>query len=129
MSRIKRLPPIVIDTVGGDGVAVGSGLTGIPDGMVRLVGIAVDYHGSAPGTTDVTIKCTLPVTKTVLTLTDNATDFPMSQVTEVEVDETGSGRATPATRYPLIMGNLTVDVAQCNALTTAVTISAIIEIL
>ncbi len=128
MSRIKRLDPIVVDTVGGAGVATGSGQIALPDGMTRLVGITIGYDGTAPASTDVTVKCTLPVEKTLLTLTDNATDFPMSQITEPEVDETGSDRAAPATKSPWVMGQLTVDVAQCNALTAAVTVLCVVEL-
>ena len=128
MSMFKRLSPIVVVTTGGDGVATGSGLAKIPDGITRLIGIAVDYGATAPGTTDVTIKCTLPMLKTLLTLTDNATDLALSQITEVELDGTGSGRASPATQYPLVMGLLTVDVAQCNALAVAVTVTAVVEL-
>ena len=129
MSRIKRLDAIAVTTTGGNDVATGSGSVEIPGGMARLVGLAIDYHGSAPAGTDVVVKCTLPVEKTVLTKSNNNTDVPLAQVTEVEVDNVGADRASPATRSPLVMGSLTVDVAQCDALTDAVTVFAVIEVL
>ena len=128
MGRLRRLEAVKVITTGGAGVATGSASVPIPSGIVRLVSLAVDYDGGAPATTDVTVKCSLPVEKTVLTLTNRNTDLPLAQVTEAEVDQVGVDRVTPATKPQLIMGRLIVDVAQCDALTDAVVVSAVVEI-
>ena len=96
---------------------------------MRLIALAVDYHASAPGTTDVTITCTQPVTKTLLALTDNNADMPLSQITELERATTGAERAEPCTRPQLVCGDLIVAVAQCNALTDAVVVTAVFEVI
>jgi hypothetical protein len=119
---------IPVDTVGGDGAAVGSARVGIPGGIAKLIGLAVAYDPAAPASTNVVVTCTLPVTKTLLTLAASATDLPLSQPTELEVDTVSANRAEPATKPQLISGELVVDVDSSDELAEAVVVTAVIEI-
>jgi hypothetical protein len=126
---LVRLETIKVTTAGvGPGVATGSGRAGVPGGIVRLIALAVDYDPTCPGTTDVVITCTLPVPKTLLTLTNNNADFPLAQITEVEKDTVGADRATPATKPQLVCGELVVNVAGCDVIADAVIVTALVEV-
>ena len=128
MSVLKQLGPIKVTTTGDAGEATGSASVGIPGGVCRLLALSVKYATGAPATTDVTVTCTLPLAKTLLTLTNRNTDLPLAQITEVEKDVNGADRASPATKPQLVAGVLTVNVAQCNALVDAVIVTAVVEV-
>lgn len=132
MGQIKRVQ-VVVNTTGGAGVATGDGRVAVPGGVARLVGLQVDYDGAAPATTDVTITAEIPsVVKTLLTLTNRNTDLPMSQVTEALVDDVGVdvvNTESPNLGLPICQGNLVVAVAQSDALTSAVTVDALFEVI
>jgi hypothetical protein len=123
---MKRLE-VKVTTAGEAGEAVGESSVGIP-AIARLIALSVAYDGDCPNTTDVTVKCSLPVEKTLLLLEDNDVDLPLSQVTECQVDDEGAPRAEPATCYPLVMGELTVEVAGCDAIEDAVTVLAFLQL-
>lgn len=91
--------------------------------MGVLSHVHVDYHASAPGTTDVTISEAGGLGRTLLTLTNRNTDgtfYPAVAQTD------GTGAAFSPASYGLfyIEGTpLKVDVAGCDALTDAVKVS------
>lgn len=103
-----------ITTIGADGSATGSASVPVPTPS-RLLGIAVNYSGSQPATTDVTVKCVDPtgLTKTLLTITDSNTDLPLSDVVNDPLDNAGAAE-TAAPVHPLVAGQVTVDVAGAN---------------
>lgn len=115
------LARVDVTTAGSAGSATGSGQTLPLHGVLGF--IQVDYHGSAPGTTDVTISEVGGAGRTILTLTNRNTDgifYPNVSFT----DSTGSAYATPAYGAFIVVGTtLQVSVAQCDALTDAVQVS------
>jgi hypothetical protein len=119
---------VKVTTTGGPGMAQGNASVGIPGPISRLLALGVDYHAACPATTCLFVYCSLPVDKKVLELVTRNVDFPLSQVTEVEVDPSGVARAAPATVYPLVGGMLTVTVMWCDALVDAVTVTAVVEV-
>ncbi len=108
---------IKITTTGSAGSASGSGHSATPLG--QLVALHLDYHASAPATTDVTVTAPgNPAALTVLTLSDNNTDgwyFPKTQ----DHDNTGSA-VTGSYSDPLLHLGVDISVAQADALTNAV---------
>jgi len=124
MSRRRfEVLKVPVTTTGADGSASGSANSEHPVNG-KLFGVFLDYHGSAPATTDVTITHTHAAAQTLLTLTDVNSDgwyFPRQQVH----GNTGTGLTYDGTRvvaepYPVV-GKVTVNVAQANALTACVT--------
>jgi hypothetical protein len=107
----------------------GDGHVALPGPINRLLALAVHYDAACPATTTVGVSCDVPVYKQLLGLINRNTDLPLSQVTEVEVDLSGTPRSSPATRYQLVGGMLWVSVSICsNDLTDAVTVTAIVEV-
>ena len=106
-----------VSTSGTAGSASGSGSAAVAVG--ELVAVHVNYHASAPATTDVTIKATgNPADQTALTLTNVNTDawyYPR----RVAEGNTGAALTTHAP-YVVHGGILNVDVAQADALTDCV---------
>lgn len=103
-----------------DGAGDGSGRVGIPHG--RLVGIQINFSGSAAVGSDTTLASVLDgVTKTLLTLTDVNTDVPLAALTEALKDNVGAdvvNTENPNLGLPMVGGNLTVTVAQGGATIT-----------
>jgi len=102
--------------VAGSAVATATLTLGRP-GFVRA--IAVDYHASAPATTDLLIKADSAAGVTLFTATNTATDIAAKPVGMPGVDE--GNAATAATDlgsggWPFGTG-LVVSVAQSDALT------------
>ena len=96
----------------------------------QLYAVYLDYHASAPATTDVTVVLNEAPSATILTVTDNATDgwyFPREQVHS----NAGAGLTYDGTRAvaepPPVAGKLAVNIAQSNALTACVTAYIYIE--
>lgn len=113
---------VAIDTTGGAGAATGSGV--LPISVVGyLEYLYYDFHASAPATTDVTITYpNTPPGGQVHKTTDTATDvlaFPRAKC----VDNANAAITNSFDRFP-ISGPLNVAVAQCDALTGAVTVYA-----
>lgn len=116
-----RKTTINVTTTGSAGSASGSSSATV--GVGELVALHVDYT-SQPATTDVTITSpSSPSTRTLLTVSNNATDgyyFP----SDLLDDSTGAditGAAKPAF---VQAGVLTVAVAQGDAATNGVTVTA-----
>ncbi len=101
---------VAITTTGGAGAATGSG-TSIPiQGF--LLDVYLDYHASAPATTDVTIS--QEIFGNILVKSNNATDawlMPRKQSVDPAGGDTGSYELIP------VNGALTISVAQADALT------------
>lgn len=112
--------PIAVTTTGDPGSATGSNTLGHELERMFLLGVKIDYHASAPATTDVTITEVGGLGQTLLTLTNVNTDgfyYP-----RVEVDDptgTGLGVYNPL----MVEGDVQVAVAGCDALTDAVSVT------
>ncbi len=103
---------VSITTAGGDGAAVGSGTTIPINGF--LLDVFLNYHASAPATTDVTISD--PTFGNLVVKSNNATDIwiaPRKQSVDTAAADTGIYELIP------LNGPLTIALAQCNALTAA----------
>lgn len=112
-----------VATTGSAGSATGSTNAGIPGGYGQVVSVSLDYSGSAPATTDVTIKSN---GETILTVSNNKTDgvyYPRAAV----CDSAGSAISGEYTT-PTVSRDVTVEVADCDALAVAVTAAIIVEI-
>lgn len=112
MSRIEH-QKVNVTTTGAAGAATGSADSVIINGL--LLDIFLDYHASAPATTDVTISD--PVFGNLVVKSNNATDcklVPREQVCDGLAVDTGLYDLIP------INGKLTVSVAQADALTDCV---------
>ncbi len=106
---------IKVTTTGGDGAATGSAQTEALNGF--LLDVFLDYHASAPGSTDVTIAYTERGGNLVV-VSNNATDglyAPRQTEHDAAAASLGAGAY-----YPLNQP-LTISVAQANALTACVT--------
>lgn len=118
---------VAVTTVGSDGSATGTGVT---EDVIkgRVVRVDVNYHASAPGTTDLTLTQTNEdQAVSIVSLTDQKTDktvYPTVQLT----DNGGTGRtlegSEPLVDYYPVADTLTVTIGGCNALTGA----AVLEI-
>lgn len=119
---------VTLTTTGSAGSAVAtSTLTVGRPGFVRA--IKVDYHASAPATTDLVIKADSSSGVALFTKSNNATDIAATPVAMPGMDENGA--ATAATDvgsggFPFGTG-LYFDVAQSDALTGAVVVDVWIE--
>lgn len=116
---------IKVSTTGSDASATGSLVTPLP--YSELLAVYVNFHASAPASTDTTISSPGdPVAVTLLTITNSATDawyYPTHQLDDA------SGSAITGAYIPAIVhGNLLVELAGCDALTDAVTISAYVRV-
>lgn len=103
-----------ITTTGSAGSATGTGYTDPVNGF--LVGIRFDFHASAPATTDTTVA-DVTTGRTLLTLTNTVTDvmhIPQKQAS----DNTGAA-ITGAYCYEPVSGQISIALAQCDALTNA----------
>jgi len=109
---------VAVTTTGSDGAATGSGTVSCVPGELAFV--KLDYHASAPGgTTDVTLTQTAePVA--ILTNTNSATD--MIACPSLGCVTTANAAITNSHAPLYIHGPVSVAVAQCNALTAAVTV-------
>lgn len=107
---------IAITTTGGAGAATGQG-TSIPI-MGFLLDVFIDYHASAPATTDVTIS--EPTFGNLLVRSNSATDgwfAPRKQVCDPAAADAGLFDLMP------INSELTIAVAQADALTDCVVVT------
>jgi len=107
-----------VSTTGSAGSASGSGSLALP--LSELVAVHLNFHSSAPSTTDTTIKATgNPLELTILTLTNVNTDawyYP-----KVQDDDDVGAAITGAYSDPVIHNKiLNIDLAQCDSLTDAV---------
>ena len=108
-----------VTTTGGVGTSTGSGTVYAVPGELAFV--KLDYHASAPGgTTDVTITQTAEPTA-ILTVTNSATDTIVCP--RISCVTTANAAITDSHAPLWIHGPVSVAVAECNALTAAVTVT------
>ena len=116
---------IKVSTTGSAGSASGSAVLALP--LCELVAVYLDYHASAPATTDVTVSSPgNPAALTVLTKSNNATDgweYP-----KVQKDDNTGAAITGDYADPVIHGNLLVEVAQADALTDCVVVTVYVRV-
>ncbi len=115
---------IKVSTTGSDASATGSLVTALP--LCELLAVYANFHASAPASTDTTISSPAdPVAVTLLTITNSATDawyYPTHQLDDA------SGSAITGAYIPAIVhGNLLVELAGCDALTDALTLTAYVR--
>ena len=114
-----------ISTSGSAGSASGSGVLALP--LCELVAVHLDYHASAPATTDVTITASgNPAARTIFTRSNSATDGwfrPREQK-----HDTNASAITGDYAEPVIHANILVDVAQADALTDAVVLTFYVRV-
>lgn len=115
-----------VTTIGSAGSASGSSSVPVPLG--ELVAVHVNFHSSAPSTSDTTITApNNPLAVTLLTLTNNNTDgwfYPKVQ----NHDNTGSAVTGSYSDPPIHGGILAVALAQFDALTDAVVINFYVRV-
>ena len=106
---------VTVTTAGGAGVATGTTDSVSISGF--LLDVYLNYHTSAPATTDVTISYATPAGGNILVVTDVNTDVLKTPRVK-PVDNAGTAITNAHDRFPL-NGTLTVAVAGCDALTGA----------
>jgi hypothetical protein len=112
---------ITVTTTGEDGSASGVGYSARPL-VGEVVAMRVDWHASAPATSDIDVVCESDDDHPEITLyskDDSATDA-WAYPTIEETDTGGTGRGTY--REIPVSGRIKVSVAQANALDPAVTV-------
>lgn len=116
---------VKVSTTGSAGSASGSAVLALP--LCELVAVYLDYHASAPATTDVTITSPgNPAAVTILTRSNSATDgwfYP-----SINLHDNTAAAVTGAYAAPPIHGNLSVSVAQADALTDCVILDVYVRI-
>lgn len=105
-----------ITTTGSDGSATGNASSQKVRGF--LLDIYLDYHASAPATTDVTVSHESPSKGNLLVVADNATDGLYAPRAK-PVDNANAAITNAHDKFPL-NGQVKITVAGCNALTNAV---------
>lgn len=121
-----RAYKVKVSTTGSAGSASGAVAQAL-DGPGRLMALYVQYHASAPATTDLTVKSLGdPASRTLLTLTNTNTSAWYSPSAQAH-DSTGA-LVTGAQMPPVLhAGILEASLAQCDALTDAVIVWAFVE--
>lgn len=114
---------INITTTGSAGSASGTTTSGRIRGW--LYAINVDYHASAPATTDITITEANSIGRTLYSKANSVTDvtvYPYIQATDT------TGTALSGVYQPIYIdwSGVTVALAQCDALTNAVVVTLVL---
>lgn len=126
MSVVRK--QAAITTTGGAGVSAGS--VDINTGVGEVVAIHLNYHASAPATTDATITAysTDYPTATLATISDNATD---RWVYPSFIPQDASGAAITNAHRPAIVheGIIRVGLAQCDDLAAACIVTVYLKLL
>jgi len=118
---------IKVTTSGSAGSASGSSGAAVPVGAI-VRKYYLDFHASAPGTTDTTIKALgSPADETLVTHTNSATDGWFHPGAQVD-DESAAAVTGAYAPHVLHGGILSVDIAQCDALTDAVVATFYLEV-
>ena len=116
---------VKVSTTGSDASATGSVVTALP--WCELLAVYMDFHASAPASTDTTLSSTGgPVSVTLLTVTNSATDawfYPTHQL-----DDASASASTGAYIPAIIHGNLLTEIAGCYALTDALTLTLFVRV-
>ena len=116
---------IKVSTTGSSGSAPGSLVTALPP--CELLAVYMNFHASAPASTDTTLSSPGdPVAVTLLTVTNSATDawyYP-----SIQMDDNSGSAITGAYVPGLIHGNLLTELAGCDALTDALVMSIFVRV-
>ena len=116
---------IKVSTTGSSGSATGSLVTALPP--CELLAVYMNFHASAPASTDTTLSSPGdPVSVTLLTVTNSATDawyYP-----SIQMDDNSGSAITGAYVPGLIHGNLLTELAGCDALTDALVMSIFVSV-
>ena len=116
---------VKVSTTGSDASATGSLVTSLP--WCELLAVYMDFHASAPASTDTTLSSPGgPVSVTLLTVTNSATDawfYPTHQL-----DDASASAITGAYIPAIIHGNLLTEIAGCDALTDALTLTLFVRV-
>jgi hypothetical protein len=116
---------LAISTVGTAGNATGSGVLAVAPS--ELVAVYLDYHASAPATTDVTITSPgNPASLTILTRSNSATDgwfYP-----KVQDHDNVAAAVVGSYSDPPIHANIQISIAECDALTNALVATLLVRI-
>jgi hypothetical protein len=118
MGNINRTR-IKVTTTGSAGSATGEATSDPIRGTI--LALAVDYHASAPATTDLTISRASGIGSNIYAKTDSKDDVEVSPRLEV-VDNTGTAITGTAGRMVLADDGIKVALAGCDALTDAVVV-------
>ena len=115
---------VKVSTTGSDASATGSLVTALP--YSELIAVRMDFHASAPASTDTTLSSPGdPVAVTLLTVTNSATDawyYP-----SIQLDDNSGSAITGAYVPAIVHGNLLVELAGSDALTDALTLTIFIR--
>ncbi len=114
--RLITSVSLSITTTGGAGVSAGTAATGSLNGY--LLDIYLNFHASAPATTDTTLSYLSPALGNILVITNSATDALYTPRRQC-VDATGAAISGMFDLVP-INGTLQLALAQCDDLTGAV---------
>lgn len=121
---------VLLTTTGSAGSAVATAFVPLPAGVLRA--LAVDYHASAPATTDLVIKADSSTGNTLFTASNTVTDIPIRALGSPGALDEGSAvtAATDATDGgAFFKSGLYFDVAQSDALTNALTVDVWVDVL
>ncbi len=114
-----------VSTTGSAGSATGSAVLALP--LSELVALHLDYHASAPATTDVTISSPgNPLALTILTRTSSKTDgwfYP-----RVNDHDNAGAAITGSYSDPVVHGNLLVSIAEADTLTDCLVVTVYIRV-
>jgi len=109
---------LTITTVGADGAAVGSGT--IEDLYGLLLDVYLNFHASAPATTDTTIAYGSPALGNILVVSNSVTDALFAP--RKAICDAAAAALALYDLFPL-NGSVSVALAGCNALTGAVVVT------
>ena len=116
---------IKVSTTGADASATGALVTALP--YCELLAVRMDFHASAPGTTDTTLSSPGgPVAVTLLTVSNSVTDawyYPTHQL-----DDSSGSAITGAYIPAVIHGNLLTELAGSDALTDALVMTIFVRV-
>lgn len=108
---------VSVTTAGSSGSATGSADCEAVNGF--YLGAYLDFHASAPATTDTTISAQAPAHGTIQVISNSATDGYRPALVNA-LDAAGAAISGVYSNYP-VSGSVRVALAGCDALTDAVT--------
>jgi hypothetical protein len=107
---------VKVTTTGADGSATGTGTSRQINGF--LLDVYLDFHASAPNTTDTTVALATPALGNITVISNTATDA-LYMPRKNACDIAGAAISGVYDLYP-VSGTISVALAGCNALTDAV---------
>jgi hypothetical protein len=115
---------LTINTTGSAGAATGSATSTRITG--EIVGIDVNYHASAPATTDLTIQADAvgggQAARNLHAKSNSVTAHYVSPGV-LQTDNAGAALTGAQSRPYVVNGTITASLAQCNALAAAATVT------